>query len=647
MWVARFADCDFTTRSNDVAALLPRVLPFPHVGFGQDGEWVSANFSNATVILAMGYTNWVDEVVGETTNGLYKFVVSFQDAPPEVVNVTIGDVSVAVADAGNYPFVLGKGVRYNIHFSYLPDGVTYSWDDGAIDPPQMRVLHAPQMRAHGSVNNPRYTVRLISHGDDGRGLEFVSPREDGDGFVVWWPWLSLSPGEEVNPSFPVVLNAGVFDIPEHFVASVTWSANDEILATGETFVWQGDENNITSICVTAQFADIELVGEFQVERHVRESDIAILCGGLIVVEDAYTNAPGAVVPASSSIADLRLSWWLAEEGTLALTADCGSFIRATTNDGSVVSLPLQWHGSGDEENELSISVAGLDTPTNGTFSFTFTPDEGGLPVVRTVPIQVVKVRAEALADWPSNKVRHVFGPKEQFSIVMSSPLNADLGNDSYASINGSQVTAPDRPGEFNVTLSRDGISHVLKFNVVAPASLEGGNPRDLNSYERTVFQIPQFVPGEAGVVMHIDIWLEPSYVSFRHVRMFEGFAPTSNRTGWYEDLTTFPEAYLEHNAQAGAGSASLAGCMMVSDSQNLVDGGDCAGSWIGTCQAYYDGSFDLAIPLSWYAEGGGYTNSLPVNLQTISVYSNGTMRVSKNGVTWERTLDGTTHQISD
>ena len=385
----------------------------------------------------------------------------------------------------------------------------------------------------------------------------------------------------------------------------------------------------------------------QIKCHVRESDIAILGGGLIVVEDSYTNAPGDVVSASSSSTDLQLSWWLAEEGTLALTTDCGAFVRAATNNGSAVSLPMQWRGGGDEENELSISLTGLGAPTNGTFSFSFTPDEGGSPVVRTVPLHIVKVRVEALADWPSNKVRHVFGPKEQFSIVMSSSLNVEVGNDSYASANGTQVTAPDRPGKFGVALSRDGMSHVIELDVVAPASLVGGNPRELNNYEWTVLQVPPFAPGEAGVAMRIETWVEPSYVSFRHVRMFEGFAPTSNRTGWYEDLTTFPEAYLEHNAQAGVGSASLAGCITVSDVENFTAGGDCVGSWIGTSQSYYDGSFELAIPLLWYAEGGGYTNSLPVNLQTISVYSNGTMRVSKNGVTWERTLDGASHQVTD
>ena len=60
-----------------------RVLPFAHNGFGQDDEWVAANFTNATEILAVGYPQWVDAQVGEgLTNGLYKLTVNVADDPP-------------------------------------------------------------------------------------------------------------------------------------------------------------------------------------------------------------------------------------------------------------------------------------------------------------------------------------------------------------------------------------------------------------------------------------------------------------------------------------------------------------------------------------------------------------------------------------
>ena len=63
--------------TNGIAAYLPRVLPFSHNGFGQDAEWVTANFTNATKILAVGYPQWVGAQVGEgLTNGLFKLSVT-------------------------------------------------------------------------------------------------------------------------------------------------------------------------------------------------------------------------------------------------------------------------------------------------------------------------------------------------------------------------------------------------------------------------------------------------------------------------------------------------------------------------------------------------------------------------------------------
>ena len=56
-----FRDGDVCVTTNGIAAHLPRELPFEHHGFGQDGEWVAANFTNATGILAVGYPQWVDD----------------------------------------------------------------------------------------------------------------------------------------------------------------------------------------------------------------------------------------------------------------------------------------------------------------------------------------------------------------------------------------------------------------------------------------------------------------------------------------------------------------------------------------------------------------------------------------------------------
>ena len=107
-----FRNGDVCVTTNGVAAHLPRELPFEHLGFGQDDEWVAANFTNATEILAVGYPQWVDAQVGtDLTTGLYKLTVTVADAPPETTQISVGDLSVAVTNAGEYVFLLGKGIR--------------------------------------------------------------------------------------------------------------------------------------------------------------------------------------------------------------------------------------------------------------------------------------------------------------------------------------------------------------------------------------------------------------------------------------------------------------------------------------------------------------------------------------------------------
>ncbi len=79
-----FRNGDVSATTNGIAALLPRELPFPHAGFGQNAEWVTAHFTNAAEIISVGYPQWVDAQVGEgQTNGLYKFTATIPDDPPE------------------------------------------------------------------------------------------------------------------------------------------------------------------------------------------------------------------------------------------------------------------------------------------------------------------------------------------------------------------------------------------------------------------------------------------------------------------------------------------------------------------------------------------------------------------------------------
>lgn len=142
-----FRNGDVVVTTNGVARTFPRELPFAHDGYGQDGDWVRANFSalqevdpslaSAEEVLSIGYTNWVDAQVGVgLTNGLYKFTASFAEAPPEATRLFVGDWTVCVTNAGEYVFVLEKGTEYEFGTWPFNDGVDYwAQDDLGADAP--------------------------------------------------------------------------------------------------------------------------------------------------------------------------------------------------------------------------------------------------------------------------------------------------------------------------------------------------------------------------------------------------------------------------------------------------------------------------------------------------------------------------------
>ena len=314
------------------------------------------------------------------------------------------------------------------------------------------------------------------------------------------------------------------------------------------------------------------------------------------------------------------------------------------------SLPYSWHGSVDEEDDWQLFASCADTTQTGhvgDFVFTFTPDAPtAATLTRTVGVDVVKIRVEAEADWPSNKVRHVFGPKERFAITSTPQVALSVEPGSLARVTGNTVTAPDRATPFSVTVSTSGHSRSASFHCIAPTALRGGNPRLPQGAEFGNNGIYDYPAGYAAVVMHIDTWLEPSYVSFEHLRLYEGFANPSNRQGWYLDTDEFPDSAIRHDETNGASQDPATDFISITSGNNTHNG-DFAGAMIGYSDEFCDGAFQLAIPLKWYAIEGGATNSLPTNLQSVWVYTNGTMRVQKNGVTWERTIDGASYQITN
>ena len=214
-----FRNGDVVVTTNGVAAHLPRTLPFPHDGYGQDEEWVAANFTNAVEIAAAGgYVAWVDAQVGTgLTNGLYKLTATVPDDPPETVQLVVGDLSVAVTNAGNYVFLLEKGVDYGYGIIPFMTNVSYS----AVD-------DVPQMRggAGGLRSLPGDAVRAWTV-DGGYGNE---PQTDSSLGIVWWmPLFFGSPdvSQHLGPGDgPLEFTANLADCRAVPAASYSWSASE-------------------------------------------------------------------------------------------------------------------------------------------------------------------------------------------------------------------------------------------------------------------------------------------------------------------------------------------------------------------------------------------------------------------------------------
>ena len=212
-----FRNGDVSATTNGIAALLPRELPFPHAGFGQNAEWVTAHFTNAAEIISVG--QWVDAQVGEgQTNGLYKFTATIPDDPPETVQLVVGNLSVAVTNAGEYVFLLEKGIEYSFGTGFHVPGIEYDIADDVPSEP-LRIL-----RSNGGSAAPwTWTV-------DGGWSILQEPTGLFNGIVLMMPVLQGTPDvAHLWPEdFPATFTAVLSDCASPESVTYEWTSDDEV-----------------------------------------------------------------------------------------------------------------------------------------------------------------------------------------------------------------------------------------------------------------------------------------------------------------------------------------------------------------------------------------------------------------------------------
>ena len=217
-----FRNGNVVVTENGAETEIPYDIPFEHDGFGQDEDWVRANFTNAEEILSIGYADWIDQQVGVgLTNGLYKFTAEFLDDPPEPTQLYIGDYSVCVTNAGEYVFVLEKGTEYEFGTCPFNDGVDYwAQDDLGADAPMLTAWW------DGWESPGEWTV------DGGWNLLYCPYVYGGSyyrGRCSWWPTLQGSP-DVIHlgvSDFPKLFSAMVYDYPDPDSLTFYWNTSDE------------------------------------------------------------------------------------------------------------------------------------------------------------------------------------------------------------------------------------------------------------------------------------------------------------------------------------------------------------------------------------------------------------------------------------
>ena len=364
-----FRDGDILVTTNGVATHLPRELPFSHDGFGQDAEWVAANFTNATEMLAVGYPQWVDAQVGEgLTNGLYKFTATIPDDPPEMVQLVVGDLSVAVTNAGEYVFLLEKGTDYEYGIIPFMTNVSYFAVD---DVPQTRGAVRRRLRSSSGDATRTWTV------DGGYGSE--PQTEYALGRVWWLPFFFGSPDvSHIGPEDEAqTFTANFVDCRQLPVASYLWTASDGLtIHSPNAQTTQISVDSMPSwaqawMSVTATVGGHELnsyldgfiYGTNATPQVHLSLDLpeGIVCGGgrqsMVATFHSDVETNGCVVLRCVSGLDKIEMWSAASNGVLVASSNCWAVTRSHT-----FTCYLQ--------GKVQSDLEGVE------FEYKFIPDEG-------------------------------------------------------------------------------------------------------------------------------------------------------------------------------------------------------------------------------------------------------------------------------
>ena len=645
--LSRNGDVSITT--NGVAAHLPRELPFPHDGFGQDDEWVSANFTNATEILAVGYPQWVDSQVGTgLTNGLYKLTINVADDPPETTLVSVGNLSIAVTNAGEYVFLLGKGIRYDLSASSeCATNFVYSALDDIVCHTRLAAGGLRQQRDGGQEG--------VWSSDSGE-LRLFWPFE----FVEWKPTLSISP-QKWNPSRANAVRsftATLTDIPWFVSPSYTWSSADSSVCTCDG----ASDRTATFTCKfpAAYGSGVSLALDVMLNRTTLHADYWRYIGYFSESEDYEESIddcddcepnPGLVVCASPSVvffergtanatsAEVGCYYQMSEAGTFELTVS-GDVVSVTDQAGASVSSGYTWETDGGvvgARHFFAERSAKSTSPSGTVFTVTFTPDAGTNTLSGTGSLTFVEWETETVETWPSDRRRKELGVGEMVHVS----FDPGIVFSSFASSIPPGVVIPSGIGAFRYTAPTNACVDVVSF-VSASGCICSIPFSILEPTGNIVVNLSSNLVNSLNVAgtfeMYFDLVIAPTNVSFKdRIEVAEIGMVSTNAIGYFSNPALLN--LLNHSLH-GAN-------IWVDVKANNRAGSDtvCPGA---LHPPFSDGSFTWPIPNHWRMKGNSGSGKWFCNDdQHFAITSNGTTSVWKFGKKGVRMLNSNILTITD
>ena len=407
-------------------------------------------------------------------------------------------------------------------------------------------------------------------------------------------------------------------------------------------VWVHEPVTWETVTATLRYPGGEAVGRVTARRFVAETRLALAAPGAVVFERAYTNAPGDVVPMGFSSLRATAAWATAEAGTVRLSCEPeGAF--AAVAGGVRTALPCAWASARDAADSREIALEGgaalAEAGTVAKLTLAFEPDVGGAAVEETAEIRAYELRVEAAAEWPSNRVRHVFGPLEEAELSIepsSASVKWKVDSDGEKGPNFKYTAAPV-PKKTEGVVSVVGVSFAFNLETIAPDRLQAGGFRATEDWDWHVIAFAAPQDGEIGVGLAItNIVLLPDWVSFANVDIREGFCLATNMWG----IFNFPNAQSKlysHGAGEGAGE------IMAVSGANEIGNDFAAISFKSIRQPWRRGGFQYDIPLYWRARGDSGASLwrlFDMESQVFTFEANGEMTVEKFGGAVTRGTNG-------